>query len=193
MSISPRKSKRKGDLVSALALSKLLGRDRASLIKWADEGMPYQSRPDANNAGEWSFYTAEVVDWIEERAASLVRAQYVMLDEDDDDESVRNPKNENEAKRGQAISDARKAYWSAVRAADAAARERGDLVRRSVALAVFDAALVGLKGELYNLTPQVSRDFDDEDTKVKVVKSLDGRLKPLLESICIASKDIPNA
>lgn len=189
-----RKSTRKGELVSALGLSKFLGRDRGSLTKWAEEeGMPFDTRPDANGAGEWKFWTAEVVDWIEGRAAGKVRAEYTRPGEDEDDEeSVRNPKNEAEAKRAQAISDARKAYWVAVKAADEAAKTRGDLVRRDIALAVFDAKIVGLKGELYNLTPQVAMEFDDPDEKVRVMQALDGRLRALLESLSLASKEIPN-
>jgi phage terminase Nu1 subunit (DNA packaging protein) len=190
-----RKSKRKGDLVSALALSNLLGRDRGALVKWAEtEGMPFESRPDANGAGEWKFWTAEVVDWIERRAAEKVRAEYARPGEDvDDEEAIRNPKNEAEAKRAQAISDARKSYWASVTAAIATAKERGTLVSREIALAVFDAKIVGLKGELYNLAPQVAGDFDDPDEKVRVTAALDGRLRALLEKLSVAAKDIPDA
>lgn len=189
-----RKSTRKGELVSALGLSKLLGRDRGSLTKWAEEeGMPFDTRPDANGAGEWKFWTAEVVDWIEARAAAKVRADYVRPGEDvDDEESIRNPRTEAEAKRATAISDARKGYWLAVKAADEAAKSRGALVRRDIALAVFDAKIVGLKGELYNLTPQVAMEFDDPEEKVRVMQALDGRLRALLESLSLASKEIPN-
>jgi len=190
-----RKSVRKGELVSALALSKLLGRDRGMLTNgWIEEGMPFETKPDANGAGEWKFWTAECVDWIEKRAAAKVRAEYARPDEegDDDDESIRNPRDEAAAKRASAISTARKDYWAAVRAADEAAKERGDLVNRRVALAVFDAKIVGLKGELYNLTPQVALEFDDPDEKVRVTQALDGRLRALLNTLSMASKEIPN-
>ena len=189
-----RKSARKGELVSALGLSKFLGRDRGSFEAWVAEGMPFVTRPDpATKAGEWGFHTAEVVDWLEARAAAKVRAEYARPGEDlDDEESIRNPRTEAEAKRAQAISDARKAYWAAVRAADEAAKARGELVNRGVALAVFDAKIVGLKGELYNLTPQLASDYDDPEEKVLVSQRLDGRLRSLLETLAIASKDIPN-
>lgn len=189
-----RRSTRKGELVSALGLSKFLGRDRGSFEAWVNEGMPFVTRPDpVTKAGEWGFHTAEVVDWIEKRAAERVRAEYARPGEDEDDEeAIRNPKSEAEAKRAQAISDARKAYWVAVKAADEAAKTRGDLVRRDIALAVFDAKIVGLKGELYNLTPQVAMEFDDPEEKVRVMQALDGRLRALLESLSVASKEIPN-
>lgn len=188
-----RKSTRKGELVSALGLSKFLGRDRGSFAAWVAEGMPCESRPDANGAGEWKFHTAEVVDWLEARAAAKVRAEYASPDEDgENEETIRNPRNEVEAKRAQAISDARKAYWAAVRAADEAAKARGELVRRGVALAVFDAKVVGLKGDLYSLVPQVAGDFDDPDEKVRVTASVDSRLRELLEKVSVTSKEIPN-
>lgn len=190
-----RKSKKRGKAVSALALSELLGRDRGSLVRWAEnDGMPAESRPDASGAGEWTFYTAEVVDWLETRAAEKVRAQYVMPGEEGDmEELLRNPKNEADAEKAKAISSARKAYWDAVRAADAAALERGALVRRDTALAVFDAKIIGLKGDLYNLTPQVAMDFDDPEEKVRVSKALDGRLRALLDGLSVSKKEIPNA
>lgn len=190
--MAARRSKKRGKLVSAVGLSELLGRDRGSLVRWAEnEGMPAESRPDANGAGEWQFYTAEVVDWLENRAAEKVREQYIAPGEEGDmEEMLRNPKNEAEAEKAKAISGARKTYWDAVRAADAAAAERGLLVRRETALAVFDAKVIGLKGDLYNLTPQVAMEFDDPDEKVRVSKALDGRLRELLDGLSVSKRDL---
>lgn len=190
-----RKSKKKGDLVSALQLAQLLGRDRASLVRWVEnEGMPFESRPDAAGAGEWRFYTAEVVDWIERRAEEKVRAQYATPWEDGDmEDQLRNPRNEEEAKRADAISTARKRYWDAIKAADSAAEERGQLVRRDTALAVFDAKIQGLKGDLYNLAPQVALEFDDPDEKVRVTQALDARLRDLLYGLSISKKEVGRA
>lgn len=50
-------------------LASFLDRDRNTVKKWADNGMPYVEKADVSIGKSWIFDTAEVVRWLENRAA----------------------------------------------------------------------------------------------------------------------------
>ena len=103
-----RKSTKKGDILSALAMSRLLGRDRMSLVRWADEeGCPFEERPDENGAGEWKFASALVIDWLLEREVEKAVAKIAPLPAD--------PAGSDPDQMTEAEADAMKARWDAHR------------------------------------------------------------------------------
>lgn len=66
---SSRRSAAKDRLVSLKELASFLDRDRNTVTKWLDHGLPYVEKADRDLGKAWSFDTAEVVRWLEKRAA----------------------------------------------------------------------------------------------------------------------------
>lgn len=64
-----RRSAVRDRLVSLKELAAILDRDRNTVSKWIDIGLPYVDKADKNLGKAWSFDTAEVVRWLEKRAA----------------------------------------------------------------------------------------------------------------------------
>lgn len=66
---------RKDRHVSLLQCATLLGRDRATVSKWIGQGCPVVQRADKARRVEWRLDLAEVVRWLEGRAAASVAEQ----------------------------------------------------------------------------------------------------------------------
>lgn len=66
---SSRRAASKDRLVSLKELASFLDRDRNTVTKWLDHGLPYVEKADRDLGKAWSFDTAEVVRWLEKRAA----------------------------------------------------------------------------------------------------------------------------
>lgn len=64
-----RRSAVRDRLVSLKELAAILDRDRNTVSKWLDAGLPYVDKADRDLGKAWSFDTAEVVRWLEKRAA----------------------------------------------------------------------------------------------------------------------------
>jgi len=64
-----RRSASRDRLVSLKELASILDRDRNTISKWLDNGLPYVDKADRDLGKAWSFDTAEVVRWLEKRAA----------------------------------------------------------------------------------------------------------------------------
>ncbi|MDH0123289.1 terminase small subunit [Brucella intermedia] len=64
-----RRSAARERLVSLKELASFLDRDRNTVMKWLDHGLPYVEKADRDLGKAWSFDTAEVVRWLEKRAA----------------------------------------------------------------------------------------------------------------------------
>ncbi len=66
---SSRRAASKDRLVSLKELASFLDRDRNTVTKWLDHGLPFVEKADRDLGKAWSFDTAEVVRWLEKRAA----------------------------------------------------------------------------------------------------------------------------
>jgi hypothetical protein len=183
-----RKSNKRGQKVSSLALSKLLGRDRGSFPKWVDEeGMPFETRPDENGAGEWQFYTAEVIDWLIEREMKKVVDAVAPSDGDEDTSKM----SKAQAERSKAVWSAAKERVAALMAALNYQKELGRVVDKEMVGAVFNEKLIRVKTRFMDLGPRVGSDFeDDQYTKTKVVNSIDEHVSEILGELSFSEKEI---
>ncbi|MDR5655305.1 hypothetical protein [Ruixingdingia sedimenti] len=162
-----------------MALSKLLGRDRQSVTRWAEtEGMPYESRPDASGAGEWKFWTAEVVDWLvardTQRAVEKLEKVESVSDEEMDSMTV-------------AQAEAMKARWDAVKSRTSALmqilalqKESEDLVEKGVIAAVYSAQIARARHAFGNLDARVAARVPDVEQRVLIA----GLVRDEVEAIC---------
>lgn len=66
---SSRRAAVKDRLVSLKELASFLERDRNTITNWLKFGLPYVEKADRDLGKAWSFDTAEVVRWLEKRAA----------------------------------------------------------------------------------------------------------------------------
>jgi len=66
---SARRAAAKKRYVSLAELASFLERDRNTVAKWPDAGLPYVEKADRDLGKPWIFDTAEVVRWLEKRAA----------------------------------------------------------------------------------------------------------------------------
>lgn len=174
-----RKSNKKGDLVSALALSKLLGRDRQSVTRWAEtEGMPFDSRPDAGGAGEWKFWTAEVVDWLvardTQRAVEKLEKVESVSDEEMDTMTVA------QAEQMKARWDAVKSRTSALMQILALQKEGEELIEKGVIGAVYSAQIARARHAFGNLDARVAARVPDVEQRVLIA----GLVRDEVEAIC---------
>ncbi|SPL65761.1 terminase small subunit [Ochrobactrum soli] len=86
----------KDRLVSLKELSILLHRDRNTVSGWLNHGLPYVEKADRDLGKAWSFDTAEVVRWLEKRAADSAVEKLGVLGSD-------GKTSEEEAKRRRAV------------------------------------------------------------------------------------------
>ncbi|MCH4539464.1 terminase small subunit [Ochrobactrum sp. A-1] len=86
----------KDRLVSLKELSTLLHRDRNTVSGWLSHGLPYVEKADRDLGKAWSFDTAEVVRWLEKRAADSAVEKLGVLGSD-------GKTSEEEAKRRRAV------------------------------------------------------------------------------------------
>ncbi|MCX2696233.1 terminase small subunit [Ochrobactrum chromiisoli] len=86
----------KNRIVSLQELSTLLHRDRNTISAWLKHGLPYVEAADKNIGKAWSFDTAEVVRWLEKRAADSAVEKLGVLGSD-------GKTSEEEAKRRRAV------------------------------------------------------------------------------------------
>lgn len=91
-----RRSAARERLVSLKELASFLDRDRNTVTKWLDHGLPYVEKGDRNLGKAWSFDTAEVVRWLEKRAADTTAEKLGMTGLD-------GKTSEEEAKRRRAV------------------------------------------------------------------------------------------
>lgn len=76
---SPLTSKREAAklrTVSVKQCAALLNRDRNTIQKWLDQNCPYVTKADRNLGIAWELDIAEVVKWLEERAAKSVAEKF---------------------------------------------------------------------------------------------------------------------
>ncbi|WP_343314036.1 terminase small subunit [Brucella sp. BE17] len=66
---SSRRAAAKNRLVSLKELADFLERDRNTVSSWLKFGLPFVEKADRDLGKAWSFDTAEVVRWLEKRAA----------------------------------------------------------------------------------------------------------------------------
>ena len=64
-----RRAASKERYVSLKELASFLDRDRNTVSKWLDAGLPFVEKADRDLGKAWVFDTAEVVRWLEKRAA----------------------------------------------------------------------------------------------------------------------------
>jgi len=86
----------KNRIVSLQELSTFLHRDRNTIYTWLKNGLPYIEEADKNIGKAWSFDTAEVVRWLEKRAADSAVEKLGILGSD-------GKTSEDEAKRRRAV------------------------------------------------------------------------------------------
>lgn len=91
-----RRSASRDRLVSLKELASILDRDRNTISKWLDIGLPYVDKADRDLGKAWSFDTAEVVRWLEKRAADTAAEKLGVLGSD-------GKTSEDEAKRRRAV------------------------------------------------------------------------------------------
>lgn len=84
--------------VSVKQCSLLLNRDRNTIQKWLDQGCPFVTQADRNLGIAWELDVAEVVRWLEERAAKSAAEKFG----DSEDGKM----TEDEAKRRRAVAQA---------------------------------------------------------------------------------------
>jgi len=65
----------KARCVSLKQAATLLNRDRNTLMKYLDQGMPYVEKADRDRGVSWVLDMGDVVRWLEERAAQNVAAK----------------------------------------------------------------------------------------------------------------------
>lgn len=63
-------------LVSVKQCAMLLNRDRNTLQKWLDQGCPFVTKADRDRGVAWELDIADVVKWLEERAARSVAEKF---------------------------------------------------------------------------------------------------------------------
>lgn len=174
-----RKSKKRGKAVSALALSELLGRDRGSLVRWAEnDGMPAESRPDASGAGEWTFYTAEVVDWLIERETkrAVENLERVEMPSDNAADAM----TVQQAELMKARWDAVKSKTSTLMQILALQKESEDLIDKNVVGAVVGGVLARARLAFGNLDARVSARVPDVDKRIAMAAIV----REEVEAIC---------
>jgi phage terminase Nu1 subunit (DNA packaging protein) len=66
---SSRRAAAKNRLVSLKELADFLDRDRNTISNWLKFGLPYVEKADRDLGKAWAFDTADVVRWLEKRAA----------------------------------------------------------------------------------------------------------------------------
>lgn len=85
-------------LVSVKQASTLLNRDRNTIQKWLDKGCPYVTKADRDLGISWELDLADVVRWLEERAADNAAERF--------GEGKDGKTTEDEAKRRRAVAQA---------------------------------------------------------------------------------------
>lgn len=178
-----RKSKKRGDILSALAMSRLLGRDRMSLVRWADEeGCPFEERPDENGAGEWKFASALVIDWLLEREIEKAVAKIAPLPAD--------PAGSDPDQMTEAEADAMKARWDAHRSKFSAllqemkTREAADeLVEIGQVAGVVSRRLMAVRQRLLELDARISAKIPNPDDRVFVAEMVRDEVNELLAEV----------
>ncbi|MDX1216300.1 hypothetical protein GOL99_12220 [Sinorhizobium medicae] len=63
-------------LVSVKQCAMLLNRDRNTIQKWLDQGCPFVTKADRDRGIAWELDIADVVKWLEERAAKSVAEKF---------------------------------------------------------------------------------------------------------------------
>lgn len=178
-----RKSKKKGEILSALQMSKVLGRDRMTLTRWAqEEGCPYEDCPDENGAGEWKFPSALVIDWFIEREVKKAVDNLTPAPTPADDV---NPDEMTEAQ-----ADAMKARWDAYKAKSSALlqevklqQETGSVIEIDQVAAIVSTRLVKVRQRLLEMDSQISARIPNPDDRVMVAREIRGGVNEALANI----------
>lgn len=71
---------------SVNALSKILGRDRGTIMRWIDSGCPVAQRADKATGADWLLDISEVVKWLEAQAAAKAKAASARTADRDDEQ-----------------------------------------------------------------------------------------------------------
>lgn len=98
-SSSSKKSAAKSRQVSIADLVIILDRDRNTIVKWVDNGLPYIEKADRDLGKPWIFDSAEVVRWLEKRAADVTAEKL-------GDSTLDGKTSTEEAKRRRAVAEA---------------------------------------------------------------------------------------
>lgn len=85
--------------ISLQALASFLDRDRNTISKWIDNGLPYVEKADRDLGKAWVFDSADVVRWLEKRAADITAEKL-------GDTGLDGKTSTEEAKRRRAVADA---------------------------------------------------------------------------------------
>ncbi|MEY9831096.1 hypothetical protein ABIA25_002911 [Sinorhizobium fredii] len=73
---SPSRSSISARHMSLKQLATLLNRDRNTVMKYLDQGMPAVEKADRDRGAAWVLDSAEAVRWLEERAAKNVADRF---------------------------------------------------------------------------------------------------------------------
>lgn len=73
---SERREAAKARHVSAKELATLLDRDRNTISKWREDGMPFVEKANRDLGKPWVFDVAEVVRWMERRAMDVAAEKF---------------------------------------------------------------------------------------------------------------------
>lgn len=98
-SSSSKKMAAKSRQVSLADLVIFLDRDRNTIVKWVDNGLPYIEKADRDLGKPWIFDSAEVVRWLEKRAADVTAEKL-------GDNALDGKTSTEEAKRRRAVAEA---------------------------------------------------------------------------------------
>lgn len=167
-SSASRRTAAKDRLVSLKELASFLDRDRNTVTKWLDHGLPYVEKADRDLGKAWSFDTAEVVRWLEKRAADATAEKL-------GEGSVDGRTSEDEAKR-------RRAVALAVVAEIDMLERLHSVVPVSAVLDLWAKDYAEIKGRMMTIPDAVAGNVDPS-ISIKVRKIVDEHVRSILNDL----------
>jgi phage terminase Nu1 subunit (DNA packaging protein) len=173
-----------GRIVSALALGKLLGMNRNTAAGLPAQGCPTVEPADAASGRSWRFDVAEVVAWLErraaERAAAPLRERIAALEAALGDDA--------RAPVAEGVSRARKRQLEAELLALQLARARGEVIPVTDVDMVLIALMTLTKTKILNAPHRLAPELAAEGTVAGCFKLLDDALRDALHEIADAGE-----
>lgn len=154
--------------VSLAKLATLIERDRNTVKKYADQGMPFVEKGDRDIGKEWVFDVAECVRWLEKRAADATAEKL-------GDGAADGKTSEDEAKR-------RRAVALAVVAEIDMLERLHSVVPVSAALDLWAKDYAEIKGRLMTIPDAVAGNVDPS-ISIKVRKIVDEHVRSILDDL----------
>lgn len=167
-SSASRRTAAKDRLVSLKELASFLDRDRNTVSKWLDHGLPYVDKADRDLGKAWSFDTAEVVRWLEKRAADTTAEKL-------GDGAADGKTSEDEAKR-------RRAVALAVVAEIDMLERLHSVVPVSAVLDLWAKDYAEIKGRMMTIPDAVAGNVDPS-ISIKVRKIVDEHVRSILNDL----------